>query len=371
MADNATRKVTGSVVYLYAFDLAYDMRREPLRKLLGRDVEQYCIEPVKRMPRYMFFYCSQMAKLEPQILKTGAGEVKAQIHLQVFSIGALSIQVRLPFAIDNMAELVGYHDLQLEAQSLEEYVLQLAEEARKELLDYCIRPAETMQRQEAYTVFCMDELPRGAGVEQVSAEDWLNENRRSVAGLLTDERDSDALSRQEAWESTGLYLSYYDSELVVVDWDAALVVGETAQLDDILQVAELANVQLVELGAYDRLLDSSLQMAYRDLRQWKLNLRREVRRNLREMRIDLARLRDELGNISKFFGDWHLARVYQNFSARFHLNDSYRMLDAKLATLDDLYHILQQDRTNLLMIWLETAIVLLFIIDVVLLLLGL
>jgi len=37
---------------------------------------------------------------------------------------------------------------------------------------------------------------------------------------------------------------------------------------------------------------------------------------LREIRIDLARMNDELSNITKFFGDWHLARIYKNIAAR-------------------------------------------------------
>ena len=67
-------------------------------------------------------------------------------------------------------------------------------------------------------------------------------------------------------------------------------------------------------------------------------------RELREIRIDLARFSDELSNITKFFGDWHLARIYENLSARFHLADWHRTIDGKLKTLDDLYQILNHDQ---------------------------
>jgi uncharacterized Rmd1/YagE family protein len=92
-------------------------------------------------------------------------------------------------------------------------------------------------------------------------------------------------------------------------------------------------------------------------------------RELREIRVDLARFSDELSNITKFFGDWHLARLYENISARFHLADWHRTIDEKLKTLDDLYQLLNQDRTNRWMLTLEVTIVLLFIIDIGLLLL--
>jgi len=91
---------------------------------------------------------------------------------------------------------------------------------------------------------------------------------------------------------------------------------------------------------------------------------------LREIRIDLERFSDELSNITKFFGDWHLARIYENVAARFHLADWHKTIDAKLKTLADLYQILNQDRTNRWMLILEVTIVLLFIIDLVVLVLG-
>jgi len=91
---------------------------------------------------------------------------------------------------------------------------------------------------------------------------------------------------------------------------------------------------------------------------------------LREIRIDLARFSDELSNITKFFGDWHLARIYQNISARFHLADWHRTIDEKLKTLYDLYQLLNQDRINRWMLSLEVTIVVLFVLDLILLVMG-
>ena len=95
-----------------------------------------------------------------------------------------------------------------------------------------------------------------------------------------------------------------------------------------------------------------------------------MQRELREIRVDLARLSDELSNITKFFGDWHLARIYQGLSDRFHLADWHRTIDEKLKTLDDLYQILRAEQNNRWMLILEATIVLLFIIDLVILGMG-
>ena len=204
----------------------------------------------------------------------------------------------------------------------------------------------------------------------LSAENWLLSHRRDVAALLTQEPDVDHLSTQEADESTSLHLSYYDRDIVVMDWDAALLVDEPRHFDETLYIMELANLQLAELEAYDRILDDSLERAYRDLRKSPIRNRRGILSELREIRIDMARFSDELSNITKFFGDWHLALIYQGVATRFHLAEWHKSIDEKLKTLDDLYELLNQDRMNRWMLTLEITIVLLFIIDLVMLFFG-
>jgi hypothetical protein len=193
-----------------------------------------------------------------------------------------------------------------------------------------------------------------------------------VASLLTEEPDPRHLSDQESDESTTKYYSYYDRDIVVMDWDAALILDEPRYLDETLYIMELANLQLAELEAYDRILDDAVERAYRDLavRQFSRWTGAGVQRDLREIRVDLARLSDELSNITKFFGDWHLARIYQGLSSRFHLGDWHKSIDEKLKTLDDIYQILQHDRNNRWMMVLEVTIVLLFVVDILFIVMG-
>ena len=166
-------------------------------------------------------------------------------------------------------------------------------------------------------------------------------------------------------------MSYYDNDIVVIDWDAALLVDEPQDFDEALYIMELANLQLAELEAYDRLLDDALERSYRDLGERPLRSRRDTMRELRDIRIDMARFNDELSNITKFFGDWHLARIYEKISSRFHLADWHRTIDGKLKTLDELYQLLKHDQSNRVMVWLEVTIIVLFVIDLVILVLGL
>ncbi len=364
------RLYTGEVVYIYAFDVAYEMTRQPVRELLGQPVAQFVVDASKRSPKHLFFYRPQMVRLPPLERLGPQGPVRVERVIKLLPVGALSITVRVPFEVRHVEDLVAYHDLQFSNGSLHEEVRALAEEVRRELAGHYVRPVKVLAEEEAYTVFCIQSPLTTDGGESLPAENWLCSHRRAVAALLTQEPDIDHLSKQEADESTVRSLSYYENDVVVVDWDAALIIDQKQNFDETLYVMELANLQLAELEAYDRILDDALDRAYRDLGTRTMRGRTAIMRELRELRIDLARFSDELSNITKFFGDWHLARIYENICARFHLADWHRTTDDKLRTLDNLYQLLNHDQTNRWMLILELTIVLLFIIDLVTLLFG-
>ncbi|MGB7580871.1 MAG: hypothetical protein WBL85_00295 [Sedimentisphaerales bacterium] len=358
----------GEVVYVYAYDIAYDIKNEPVEKILNQPTRDYLVGPSKRIPKQMFFYRPRIAEFAPEKRQLRSGEsLEIRKSVKIFGVGAMTVQVRVPFEVNRLEDLVGYHDLKFAQRGLEEEVAEFAESVRKDLAPYCVRPVAALMQAEAYTVFCLAGLP-GVEGQGVRAEDWLKANRRRVAALLMQEENAESLSEQEVSESTELYLSYYGDDLVVVDWDSAVVVGQQDSLDDVLHIMELANVQLVELAAYDRTLDEALQFAYSDMNKEAAGSTRKMLHNLRELRIDLARISDELSNITKFFGDWHLAKTHRNLMDRFHLGDWQRIIGEKTRTLDGLYQILLQNRFNTVMFVLEVTIVLLFIIDLIVLL---
>ncbi len=356
-------RYVGEVVYMFAFDVAYEMTRHPVRELLGQPVAEYVVDASRRNPRHLFFFRPQMIRLPPQERLGPHGPVRAEFAIKLLPVGAISVTVRVPFAVPQVEDLVVYHDLQFSNGSLSEEVKRLAEQVRRELTPYYVKPVKDIPEEEAYTVFCLEAPVADRDGNAQAAEAWLKAHRRQVAALLTQEPGIDRLSHQESDESTQRALSYYEHDLVVVDWDAALIIDKTNQFDETLYVMELANLQLAELEAYDRLLDAALERSYRDLSDRRIRSQRDVLRELRELRIDLARFSDELQNITKFFGDWHVARIYEAIAARFHLGDWHKTIDEKVKTLDDLYQLCKADQNNRVMVILEVTIVLLFIID--------
>ncbi|MEN6308060.1 MAG: hypothetical protein ABFD91_09925, partial [Anaerohalosphaeraceae bacterium] len=216
----------GRAVYIYAYDIAYEIKLEQVGFLLSKPLQEYAIGPSKRSPKYYFFYRPKFCRLSDERCLLQGWPVTLHWDVKVFAVGAVSIEVSLPFEGVSLQEMVGYHDpIFDDNMSLEMKVRKQAELILAELRPMCVNPLEAIGQSEAYTVFCLNRL-----TDNRKAEVWLKDNTRAVAALLVEENDPEMLSDQEAAETVSRYASYYEKDMVVVDWDAALVIDEGESL---------------------------------------------------------------------------------------------------------------------------------------------
>ena len=68
-------------------------------------------------------------------------------------------------------------------------------------------------------------------------------------------------------------------------------------------------------------------------------------------------------NITKFVGDWYLARVYLAARERFHLDRWRQSVEQRLSQLDQFYSVVQSEVYERRMLWLEILIAVFFAID--------
>src|SRR5947208_5853743 len=107
----AMKGYSGEVVYIYAYDVAYEMTRQPVKELLGQPVAQFVVDASKRSPRQLFFYRPQMVRLPPLERIGPLGPVRVERTIKLLPVGAVSITVHVPFSVEHVEDLVVYHDL--------------------------------------------------------------------------------------------------------------------------------------------------------------------------------------------------------------------------------------------------------------------
>jgi hypothetical protein len=350
--------MTGEVVYLFAFDVANEIVTAKVGEILSQTPFPFTIREHHTLPKDVPYYKPLTVEAPRSWAVRGC---PARLLVRVYDVGVVNVAVRVAVRIDRLADLLPFHDPKLDdGRILTSAAEELCGEVCRSLDGLLIRAAAPT-KPEAYTAFCLTDL---GGVEDVNR--WLTDERRAVAGLLA-ETTPDQLSEAQVAEALRVQRSFENTDVVVVDWDAALIVDLTGYVDDVLYVLELANLQLEEFRVMDEALDRYLNQAYDDLGRRPfpiIGVGRGVLRELRRFRVDLTKLADEVTHITKFFGDWYLARVYLGARERFALDQWRGSVERRLSQLDQLYSVVHGDLYDRRMLWLEIIIVVLFVIDV-------
>lgn len=351
------------ILHLFAWDVAYELPLAEASRVLA-PAREAAVVPEKAAPRDI----PSERSIHVELPDVQAGPLVIGISANLFQFGVIALTLRYRAAGAKLSDFASHHDPRLEGGvSLGAIARKALDGLMERLRPHLKRPRISPEQPEAFTVFRF--TPADVGMKDAGA--WLIENGADVAGLLTGESDPARLSAMEVEETLAERYSYYRDDLVVIDWDAALIV-DPGPAADVLRVFELANLQLVEYRHYDQELDRVVGRAYDDLE--RLTGRRmfsfragDLLRELRELRVSVSEVADEVENATKYIGDWHLARQYMGCAARFHLPEWRRTVEDRLKTLDELYNLVAAESSNQKMLILETVIVILFIVDLVVL----
>lgn len=322
----------------------------------------------KGTPGYVEFPRPLVVELAPLPTKGPFGSADSKVFLSYLAIGAAYFRIRTPFESEGLDQLRQFAETRFQVGSewlsAEDAGRRLLEAERKNWEPAIREPYTRDILDESYTVFACHEVGK-------PADQFFAANHRGIAALLKSEVGA-RLHEKEIKEGTRTWFSYYSDDVVVVDWDAAFLIDPSPEYEDLIFVLEIANLQLLEFRAYDKYLDGVLSKGYDELeRVYKrspFSRARKTAHDLSLLRMEIAELADEADNITKFLGDWFLARVYQAAQERFHLPAWRASVDEKLATVHQLYQLAVSESDNRRMVVLEIMIVLLFVVDVVLLL---
>jgi len=354
----------GEVIYLYAFDVANEIITPRVQKIISERPFPFEIRRDRTLPKDMPLY--KPLAIEPPPLQARLYGAPVRLLIRIYDVGVVTVMMRVDFKSEALNDLMRFHDPQLEDRvGLDDVAVNLCTQVCDSLKDSVIGRAEVLPLPEAYTVFCFTDLD---GVKDATG--WLGEQRREVAGLLT-ETAAEKLSEAQVNEVLRIQRSFEKTDAIVIDWDAALVVDLRGYVEDVLYALELANLQLEEFRIMDRRLDKYLDRAYKDMEHRRppiFGAANKMLRHLRRLRIDVAKLADEVTHITKFFGDWHLARVYLGARDRFYLDQWRTSVEQRLGQLDKLYSVVHAEVNERRMLWLEIIIVVFFALDLAIML---
>jgi hypothetical protein len=290
---------------------------------------------------------------------------RAEVSARVFDFGVISLRIRIAARPGSTwSELVRF-GAALGSSSTSG----LAGTYRERLLER-IGPAIIRRGlasvTEEYTVFRLHRLEDAAG-RPFAASDL--DDQEIARLLLAEWRPLSAATQREMMSPR---LSYFEDDLTVMTWSAALVVEPVVEDLDVEYVLEFANAQLLELRFYDALLDQDLPRIYDevvDARKAFHLLGRRFSRLLATLQTRVADATESIERVEnslKVTDDVFLARIHATALEIFRGPVWRRGIDRKMEIVRDTYAMLNAESQARRIEVLELVIIALFVLEIVL-----
>jgi hypothetical protein len=297
---------------------------------------------------------------EPLDLKLGkvdCGPIQSEARARLFEFGVVAF--RFTFAVPD-ASAASLMDLsvRLVRQSAvfdakaNELWRELGQQIREAVLPW--EDGAVTELMEDFTVFVLPTAPESeAGGDRVLAHVLLGEPAdRKLAPAVVNE-----ISRRT--------IRYYEDDLVLVDYDGAVVV-EKDEPTAVVDIFEIASAQLLELRFYDALLGRSLEGLLADVRRARTTawlFRSPFRRLARRaavLALELGELRDRLERAITLVGDTYSAQIYRETALRFRLSESSATVREKVEMIGRISEVLAHEihsRRDLVLEFLVIALI--------------
>ncbi|MEK6976498.1 MAG: hypothetical protein AABY18_09175 [Candidatus Thermoplasmatota archaeon] len=350
------------LVVMRLFDVGAEVDLRAVRTLAGLAPNPAPLEAKSALPRSTAF----PRPLEAVLAVPQASLVGTKVEVRLHALGVLALRYRAIVEAPAIAGLDAIlHGLLIGGDSVDAAAERMAKQVRLEISAALRDPYEPRIGFEAYNVYCAHLGP--GDVPRVLAGD-----ADAIAQLISDSAGQPLVPARRAAAAKHT-MQYTPGDAVVVGWDHAVILDEPGEYEDVLDVMELANVELLEFRTYDDYLDRRLESSFDALdRLWRpgglFRSARAALQDISRLRVEVARLTDNLHDTGKVFGDWYTAQLHRRLHERFHLASWERAVAAKMDTLEDMFHLAQEEANHRRSLALEIAIILLFVLDLAILL---
>jgi hypothetical protein len=300
----------------------------------------------------------QLGSLEVDLLDQ---KIASELVAKVWHFGTLSLSFQIP-----IPEGTSWTDLVRMASWLEkdnqlDTIARLkAREFQKEIKD-AIPVATEWIMNEDYVTYMIQELdgftgPMSKLVEQVDIPALILAESKEV---LSD------LMKKSTIEN--MY-QYSKDDLVIVDWNSALVVEPQGSMDVPL-VIEFALNQLLEMRFYDDLLDQRLNTLYNQVVGKRAgmfsNKHSRQAEEASQIYLEISEIVENVENSFKAVGDFYLATIFRATSKRFRFDDWQKNINEKLGNLAEVSKLLHSEVNESRNQMMEIIVILLIGIEVI------
>lgn len=315
-----------------------------------------------------------------ELIKTKDGEFKATVSTKIWNYGALSVCISIEIPENTLwKELVKWSCYFDDSKE----ILLVAVNA-KEFVTSKINPAlskpsiqSVIEDYATYLIECLEEkieVDNGKGEKTFTMHEMKDPQevlkKVAVPELLIGE-DEFTLAESTRKNILKDSFQYSKQDLVIVDWNSALILDFTKKdiYMDYVDILEFSLTHLLELRLYDNLLDEKLFALYdsienkqnRIMTNWYSELSEEANR----IYLEFSEFFEHIDNSIKTVGNSPLSLFFRETTREFRFSDWQANIKDKMASLAQVTQLLQAEVNSKKSHLLEVVIIILIMIEVV------
>jgi hypothetical protein len=358
------RIASGRLFAIFSFDVGFEI---DFRRLRPPSLPENAGDPAttsrKSTPARVQYPSPALSlPIGPRDCTIADRTVTADVTLRAHEFGAVTVLFAFPFDDVDCESLPHLMATLTTGTNLEATARTILQESLHRLTPAIVRPA--LDGHGLVEDYYVVQVSRFA--PETDAPALLGTHRDLLARIVHCEPER--LSPSETDEVLRTAVTYRPNDLVVTDWNVALVYDP--EYRDALDVLELLNVQLLELRFLDAMLDRRIGALYEHVGRPRrlLSFRLEVVRvrELSELGLDTATLRERLVNAVKLVGDLYLTKIYARTADRLHLGEWQRSIDGKLELVQKIADVLSGRAATARAELLEITIIVLILFEIIL-----
>ncbi len=358
--------ISGSLLTLFLYDVGDAIRLEELRGILGAPPPGR--DPAFRhpAPEYVQFARPPVVEpLPPSIAKDG---VSFAGRISYYDYGVITIQLELPFN-DTWEGVIALSAIWMNAPELEHQAAAAARQGLAKAAGAVVNPYPEHLTEDYYIVHLRAVRDDSGAI--MSASQLIEHCPDYIAQIVRGETATfSATERAEILESR---MSYYQDDLLVVGWSAALVYDTPEGAASTIRLLEYANTQLLEFRHYDAVLTDLLSEVYGSIERGGILARWRLARDAERVstiRLDVRELTERVDNSIKFLSDMFAARLYRMAAGKIGVPDYKTLVEQKLQSAGELYGLMMDRFYQGRAFVLELMVVVILVIELVFLFRG-
>ncbi len=325
--------MNSEIVYLFLYDLGVHFTEEELNGLLKNPEDFSKHEFDKPSPEEIStFNVPAIFNLNNVTLATEAMKHLFKVQVALYTFGGMSIRVRYQLNDASYSHLYRVTFDKKITEFVNDVVLKARKKVESDLSKVAkIQPSATRETYRFYYI----EYEK----EKISAS-----QKKQIAGLLIDEEEPDQLDDGYVASVLSNTIAYDKTNLFYVGWESAIMFDKEYAHEYELLMAEIANLQLLEMRIYHELLSERIDNSGKVLE--RVSKQRIISRlgsnEPKALNSELGTLYDNtMAVINKVSdtvfgtGEWYLSRVYSLFERVLKLEEIKGSLEKDLDVIND------------------------------------